>query len=93
MANFNADSSQCPHPDLHFTLNHVHLEDSNVHYLEITATCNICSSPMAFRGMPLGLSPGHPTMALDGSEAILPFLGAGEEPAGKLIGLVGRVIP
>lgn len=84
-------SQQCPHPDLHFHLHHVHLADSNVHYLEIKATCNICSAPMLFRGMPLGMTPAHPTMALDGSEARLPMIGEGEEPIGKLFGFVGEV--
>ncbi len=89
---FNADSAQCPHPDVHIELNHQMMADSNVHYLEVKVRCRICEAPMAFRGLPFGVSPHHPTMAIDGSEITLPFLGAGEEPAGKLIGFVGKQV-
>ena len=86
---FRADSGQCPHPDVHINLNHQMMGDSNVHYLEITAHCNVCNAQMAFRGLPFGVSPNHPTMAIDGSEVILPFTGVGEEPAGSLISVTG----
>jgi len=81
---------QCPHAEMHFNLNHVHLADSNIHYLEITGRCNTCQKAIAFRGAPLGLTPDHPTMALDGSEIRLPFLCGDEDPGGSQIGFVGR---
>lgn len=86
---FRADSGQCPHPDIHIDLNHQMMEDSNVHYLEVKARCKICGTEMEFRGAPFGVSHNHPTMAIDGSEMILPFLGKGEEPAGSLISFTG----
>lgn len=85
-------TSQCHHPDLHFNLNVVHLTDTNVHYLEIKATCKICETPMIFRGVPLGLSPHHPTGEFGGYEIRLPFIGEGEEPSGNLTGFVGGVM-
>lgn len=84
-------STQCPHTDLHFNLHHVSLGDSNIHYLEIKATCKICDKPMVFRGLPLGMTPNHPTGELGGYEARLPFIGEGEEPAGVLISFIGKV--
>lgn len=85
-------STQCPHSDLHFDLNHVHLADSNVHYLEVKARCNICEKQMVFRGLPLGLSPAQPTGSLGGDEVRLPFIGQDEEPTGSQIGFVGRMV-
>lgn len=85
-------SSQCPHSDLDIRLNHVNFEDSNVHYLEVQATCKICGKPMAFRGMPIGVSPARPTMDPGGLEVRLPFLAEGEDIVGKAIGAVGQQI-
>jgi hypothetical protein len=76
-------SSKCHHPDLHFHLNHVCMADTNVHYLEVTAKCNVCDAPMLFRGCPLGLTPAHPTASLGGDEIRLPMIAEGEEPTGK----------
>lgn len=87
---FEADSAQCPHSDLAFELRHVMMENSNVHYVEMSAACKVCGVPMQFRGMPFGVTPEHPTMAMDGSEVTLPLLGKGEEPRGNLTGMVGH---
>jgi hypothetical protein len=81
-------SSQCPHSDLHFDIKHIHLQDSNVAYVEMKARCTICQKPMVFRGLPLGLSPNQPTGELDGHEVRLPIIGEGEEPTGNQIGFV-----
>lgn len=47
---------------------------------------------MIFRGALFGLSPDRPTMAADGSEMRLPFLGEGEELTGKVISFTGRMV-
>ena len=39
--------------------------------------------------MPFGCTPAHPTMAIDGSDANLPFMVGDEEFDGKAIGFVG----
>ncbi len=85
-------STQCPHSDLHFDLNHVGLADTNVHYLEIKARCKICEKPMVFRGLPLGLTPYHPTGEVGGFEARLPFLAEGEELSGNIVGFTGKLV-
>lgn len=85
-------STQCPHSDLHFEIRNVGFSDTNLHYLEIKARCKICELPMVFRGLPLGLTPAHPTGELGGQEARLPFLADGEEMTGKVAGFVGRVL-
>jgi hypothetical protein len=79
-------SAQCPHIDLQFDLVHNAMEDSNLHYLEVKATCKTCKKPMCFRGAPLGVSPNHPTMSIGGDEMRLPFLGEGESLVGQAIG-------
>ncbi|MBX3482523.1 hypothetical protein [Phenylobacterium sp.] len=81
-------SAQCPHTDVHFDLNVARFGDTNVGYLEIVGRCKICDAPMRFRGAPLGVTPAHPTMALDGSEIRLPFLFGDEEYDGKCVGFV-----
>lgn len=79
---------------MHWNLHHQGFHDSNLHYLEITGRCNTCGKAAEFRGIPLGLSPQHPTMAIDGSEIRFPWFGEGEEPNGPMIGFVGRqVVP
>lgn len=85
-----AASSQCPHSDLHIEVNNASFGDTNLHYLEIRATCRICSKRIAFRGAPNGMSPEFPTMAPDGSEVRLPFLADGEELIGRPIGFTIR---
>lgn len=86
-------TTQCPHSDLHFHLNNACIGDTNIHYLEITARCNICQADMEFRGMPWGSSPHQPTMSPDGKEARIPFTGAGEEVTGKPIAAIIRMRP
>lgn len=86
-------SSQCPHSDLHFHLNNAYFGDTNIHYLEIKAHCNICKAPMVFRGLPAGLSPEHPTASIDGQEAVLPFLAADEDLTGKPFGYSVSIKP
>jgi len=85
-------SAQCPRSDLHFDIHHAGFSDCSIHYLEIKARCKICDKRMVFQGLPLGMTPHHPTGALDGGEARLPFLGEGEELTGKVIGFTGRVV-
>jgi len=85
-------STQCPHSDLEINIHNVGMTDSNIRYMEVKALCKLCLKPIAFRGAPLGVSPMHPTMALDGQEIRLPFLAEGEEYDGKSIGFTGRVI-
>lgn len=72
-------SATCPHPDLHYHLNHAHFADSNVHILEITATCRVCDAPMVFIGkLPVGSSLAAPAISADGLELQLPMVGQGE---------------
>ena len=85
-------SQQCPHSDVHFDLEHICLKDSSIHYLQIKGRCKICSKTIEFRGLPFGVTPAHPTMAVDGSEIVIPFLGEGEELTGQKIGFVGRQV-
>lgn len=85
-------SDQCPHSDLHYTLNLALFGNTNIRYLEITGVCKICDAPMRFRGMPFGLSPMHPTMAIDGSDVSLPVMFGDEEYDGKAMGFVGRQV-
>lgn len=82
-------SAQCPHSDVHCHFNLATFEDTNIRYLEVTGRCNVCQAPMRFRGAPLGVTPAHPTMALDGSEVRLPMMFGDEEYDGKAAGFVG----
>lgn len=82
-------STQCPHSDVHPHLNEARFGNTNIRYLEVSGRCKICDQPIRFRGAPLGMTPTHPTMALDGSEIVLPFLFGDEEFDGKAISFVG----
>lgn len=82
----------CHHPDLHFHLNHCHFGNTNLHYVEVTATCNGCGAHMLFRGVPAGLLPGQPAASLDGRTASLPMLAEGEALTGNPAGYVVRGI-
>jgi hypothetical protein len=84
-------STQCPHSDIGWHLSHVAFHDATIHYLEIKGVCNVCEAAVTFRGLPFGMTPAHPTMAVDGSEVTLPFMLGDEEPAGNVIGFVGSV--
>ncbi|MEA3044561.1 MAG: hypothetical protein QOH47_2399 [Sphingomonadales bacterium] len=86
-------TGQCHHPDLHFDLHHVSLADSNTHYLELKAKCNVCGARMIFQGegLPFGCTPKHPTLAIDGGEINIPMRGEGEEPTGSQISMIGSV--
>lgn len=79
-------STQCPHSDLHYSLHHVGLADTNLHYLEITGHCKICEKKLMFRGAPMGMSLEQPCISPDGQEIRLPFLCEGEEIQGNQIG-------
>ncbi len=79
-------SSQCPHSDLHFTLNNSGFGDTNLHYLEITARCKICGADIVWRGVSMGMGPDRPGISPDGKELRLPFLAEGEELTGRPIG-------
>jgi hypothetical protein len=84
--------AQCPHSDVHWNLHHAGFSDTNIHYLEVSGQCQICSKKLCFRGMPFGMSPNQPTMALDGSEVRLPFLAEGEDYDGKGMSFTGRMV-
>lgn len=71
---------------MHFHLNVQHFGDTNIKYLEVTAHCKVCGAKAAFRGPP-GLNPSHPTVAIDGTEAVFPFVFEGEEYDGKATAL------
>lgn len=82
--------TQCPHSDLDISFKNQAFEESNLHYLEISAKCSICEKPIVFRGLPLGATPAHPTGSWGGEEARLPFLAEGEELTGKTYSIVGK---
>jgi len=69
----------------HWHLNLQHFGDTNIKYLEVTGACQACGRKVFFRG-PAGLNPGGPTVAMDGSEAIFPFLFEDETYDGKAVG-------
>lgn len=75
-------SSQCPHSDINFDINHVHMTDSNIASVQITAQCKICGVAMRLdRGLPWGANSRHPTHASDTEGGILiPMIANGEEP-------------
>lgn len=81
---------QCPHLEFAFNIRVARMEDTNIKYAEVTGRCVNCDGIARFRGMHLGCTPAHPTMALDGSEANLPFVVGDEEYDGKAMGFVGR---
>jgi len=66
-------------------LNLQHFGDSNIKYLEVRGNCERCGRKAEFRG-PAGLNPSHPTVAIDGSEAVFPFVIEGEVYDGKAVG-------
>lgn len=70
---------------LNFHLNVQHFGDTNIKYLEVQAHCNLCGRKASFRG-PAGLNPSHPTVAINGSEAIFPFVFEREVYDGKAVG-------
>lgn len=69
----------------HWHLNLQHFGDTNIKYLEVRGACNVCGKAAHFRG-PAGMNPSHPTVAIDGSEAVFPFVLEGETYDGKAIG-------
>lgn len=69
---------------LHWHLNSQHFGNTNIKYLEVTGQCRACGKKAQFRG-PAGLSAAHPTVAIDGSEAVFPFLIEGEVYDGKAV--------
>lgn len=79
-------TTQCPHVDLDITINNASFGNTNLHYLEITASCQTCGKPMVFRSDRAGMQPNCPTRSLDGREVIIPFLGDGEELLGSPTG-------
>lgn len=85
-----SDDSQCPHLEYSFNIRVARIEDTNIKYAEVTGRCVNCDQIARFRGMPFGCTPAHPTMAIDGSDANLPFTIGEEEYDGKAMGFVGR---
>jgi hypothetical protein len=85
-------STQCPHLEFEFCVAVARFEDTNIKYAEVTGLCKNCAGEVIFRGMPLGVSPVHPTMALGGDEARLPFLIGEEEYDGKALGFTGSLV-
>lgn len=81
---------ECPHLEYQFDVRVARMEDTNIKYAEVSGRCLNCGDAARFRGMHIGCTPAHPTMALDGSEANLPFTVGDEEYDGKAIGFVGR---
>lgn len=81
---------QCPHLEFSFHIRVARIADTNIKYAEVTGHCVNCNGIARFRGMNFGCTPEHPTMAIDGSEANLPFMVGEEEYDGKAIGFVGR---
>lgn len=79
-------STQCPHSDLHFHLNNSGFGDTNLHYLEIKASCKVCDKPMVFRCNAFGVLPDQPTVSIDRTEIVLPFMAEGEELVGAPLG-------
>jgi len=90
MSDAKRSEGQCPHNDVHYQLNLASFGDTNIRYLEITAACKICSRPMRFQGVPIGVSPAIPTMAADGSEVRLPVMFGEEVYDGRAIGFTAR---
>jgi hypothetical protein len=70
---------------VHWHLNLQHFGNTNIKYLEVKGRCALCGRGVSFRG-PAGLNPVHPTVSVDGSEAIFPFLFDDETYDGKAIG-------
>lgn len=88
--NNRASEAQCPHLEFSFHIAVARIEDTNIKYAEVTGRCVNCGGIARFHGMPFGCTPAHPTMAIDGSDANLPFMVGDEEYDGKAIGFVGR---
>lgn len=71
--------------NVHWHLNLQHFGNTNIKYLEVTGRCRVCGNSIRFRG-PAGLNPAGPTVAIDGSEAIFPFLFENEQYDGNAVG-------
>lgn len=71
--------------NIDFHINVQQFGDTNLKYLEVAGACRLCGRTLAFRG-PAGISPAHPTVAIDGGEAVLPCLFDGETYDGKAAG-------
>lgn len=69
----------------HWHLNLQHFGDTNIKYLEVRGHCQRCGRRVTFRGS-AGLNPAAPTVAIDGAEAVFPFLFEGEEYDGYAVG-------
>lgn len=82
--------TQCPHLEFSFHIRVARITDTNIKHAEVTGRCVNCDGIAHFRGMHFGCTPEHPTMAIDGSEANLPFTVGDEEYDGKATGFVGR---
>ncbi len=69
----------CSHENYRFDVNCYNLADTGGRTADITGKCADCGLPIRFRGLPLGVSTGQPTMSLDGTELRAPF-SVGDEP-------------
>ena len=85
-------STQCPQSDVAFHINMASFGDTNIRFLEVSGSCNICGAEMRFRG-PAGLSPNQPTVSIGGEEASLPFMFGDETYDGKATGFSVAVGP
>lgn len=83
-------SSRCPHSQVHFHLNDASFGNTNLHYLEIRARCEICGEAVKFFG-PIGMGPTQPMVSLDGEEVRIPFLFGDEQLTGKPVGYSVKV--
>lgn len=88
-ADVRRSEGQCPHLEFAFNIRVARMEDTNIKYAEVAGRCLNCDGIARFRGMHFGCTPAHPTMAIDGSDANLPFLVGDEEYDGKAMGFVG----
>jgi hypothetical protein len=85
-----ANNSQCLHMNFHAQVNVGRLtNDSGVvtsYTTDITVKCADCNTPLEFVGLPLGSSPYHPTVSMDGLELQAPITPQGTKPPDGLPG-------
>ena len=77
---------KCPHFNFAADVKVARIEDTGLKYAELTVRCSDCGKPAVFRGLPVGLSPDHPTASFGDEEVNLPFLCEGDDYNGQGIG-------
>lgn len=72
----------CPHPDMLVAANVYRLTDDGptdpaaqplAYHVDVTVTCTSCGERFVFDGVPVGVSPDHPTCSLDRTELRAPI--------------------